>query len=85
VTPGTSVRDLGLGAAPRILQVSPESKILMFSQYDSSNIIAAALKAGALGYVVKSDAARNLLAGLRATNQGEQFISSRVAAPASGP
>jgi DNA-binding NarL/FixJ family response regulator len=75
----------GLGAAPCILQVSPESKILMFSQYDSSNIIAAALKAGALGYVVKSDAARNLLAGLRATSQGEQFISSGAAALASWP
>jgi DNA-binding NarL/FixJ family response regulator len=75
----------GLGAAPCILQVSPESKILMFSQYDSSNIIAAALKAGALGYVVKSDAARNLLAGLRATSQGEQFISSGAAALATWP
>jgi DNA-binding NarL/FixJ family response regulator len=75
----------GLGAAPRILQVSPDSKILMFSQYDCSNIAAAALKAGALGYVVKSDAGCNLLAGLRATSQGEQFISSGVAALASWP
>jgi DNA-binding NarL/FixJ family response regulator len=66
----------GLGAAPRILQVSPESKILMFSHYDSSHVVAATLKAGALGYVVKSDAGRDLLAGLLATSQDKEFLSS---------
>lgn len=65
----------GLRAAPRILQVSPESKILMFSQHDASYIVSAALNAGALGYVVKSDAAQDLLAGLRATSKGVRFLS----------
>ena len=48
----------GLGAAPRMLQVSPDSKILMFSQYNSASIVTASLHAGALGYVVKSDAGK---------------------------
>src|ERR1700730_15255545 len=68
----------GLRAAPRILQVSPESKILMFSQHDASYIVSAALNAGALGYVVKSDAAQDLLAGLRATSKGVQFLSPTI-------
>jgi DNA-binding NarL/FixJ family response regulator len=68
----------GLRAAPRILQVSPQSKILMFSQHDASYLVSAALNAGALGYVVKSDAGQDLLAGLRATSKGEQFLSSGV-------
>jgi DNA-binding NarL/FixJ family response regulator len=68
----------GLGAAPRMLEVSPDSKILMFSHYDSAHIVTASLNAGALGYVVKSDAGKDLMAGLLATSQGEQFVSSGV-------
>jgi DNA-binding NarL/FixJ family response regulator len=70
----------GLGAAPRMLQVSPDSKILMFSNYDSAHIVTASLNAGALGYVVKSDAGQDLLAGLLAISQGKQFVSSGVVA-----
>lgn len=70
----------GLEAVPLIHQVSPESKILMFSYDDSSNVATAAVAAGALGYVVKSDAVRDLLAGLRATSEGKQFFSSGVVA-----
>jgi two-component system, NarL family, nitrate/nitrite response regulator NarL len=70
----------GLGAAPRMLQVSPDSKILMFGHYDSAGIVSASLNAGALGYVVKSDASKDLMAGLLATSQGKQFVSSGVVA-----
>jgi len=70
----------GIEAVPRIHQVSPESKVLMFSLHDSSTAVIAALDAGALGYLVKSDAECDLLAGLRATGQGEAFFSSGVAA-----
>ena len=70
----------GLGAAPRMLQVSPDSKILMFSHYDSASMVIASLNAGALGYEVKSDAGKDLMAGLLATSQGKQFVSSGVAA-----
>jgi len=68
----------GLGAAPRMLQVSPDSKILMFSHHDSASIVTASLNAGALGYVVKCDAGKDLMAGLLATSQGKQFVSSGV-------
>jgi len=70
----------GLGAAPRMLQVSPDSKILMFSYHDSASIVTASLSAGALGYVVKSAAGKDLMAGLLATSQGKQFVSSGVVA-----
>jgi DNA-binding NarL/FixJ family response regulator len=68
----------GLGAAPRMLQVSPDSKILMFSHHDSASIVTASLNAGALGYVMKSDAGKDLMAGLLATSQGKQFVSAGV-------
>jgi hypothetical protein len=41
----------------------------MFSHYDSASIGTASLKAGALGYVMKSDAGKDLMAGLLATSQ----------------
>jgi len=71
----------GLGAAPRIHEVSPESKILMFSQYGSANVVTAAMNAGALGYVMKSDVGRDLVNGLRATSLGRRFFSSGVMTP----
>jgi hypothetical protein len=46
-----------------------DSKILMLSHHDSASIVTASLNAGALGYVVKSDAAKDLMAGLLATSQ----------------
>jgi len=52
----------------------------MFSHYDSAHIVTASLNAGALGYMVKSDAGQDLLAGLLATSQGKQFVSSGVIA-----
>ncbi len=70
----------GLGAAPRMLQVSPDSKILVFSQCNSASIVTASLHAGELGYVVKSDAGKDLMVGLLATSQGKQFVSSGVVA-----
>lgn len=70
----------GLGAAPRMLQVSPDSKILMFSHHDSASIVNASLNAGALGYLVKSNAGRDLVTGLLVTSEGKQFVSSGVLA-----
>ena len=54
----------------------------MFSHYDSAHIVTASLNAGALGYVVKSDAGKDLMAGLLATSRGKQFVSSGVVATA---
>jgi DNA-binding NarL/FixJ family response regulator len=40
--------------------------------------VTASLNAGALGYVMKSDAGKDLMAGLLATSQGKQFVSAGV-------
>jgi len=46
----------GIEAIPRIHQVSPGSKALMFSLHNSAMAIGATLNAGALRYLVRSDA-----------------------------
>jgi len=66
----------GIEAARRIRDLSPTSKILFFSENRSGDVVEEALSTGAVGYVAKSDAARELLAAVEAVLQGKQFVSS---------
>jgi DNA-binding NarL/FixJ family response regulator len=67
----------GIEAARRIRKLSPESKILFASQQSSIDVVAEALGAGAHGYVVKTDAARELLDGVSTVLRGAQFVGRR--------
>ena len=51
----------GIEAARRIRTLSPESKILFVSQEGSTDVVQGAFAAGARGYVLKTDAASELL------------------------
>ncbi len=66
----------GIEAARQMRQVSPSSKIIFLSQNNNLDIVRAALGTGALGYVRKIDARRELLPAVDAVLRGEQFISS---------
>lgn len=55
----------GLDAARTIKQEFPSMDIIIVSQHDSRGFRWAALAAGVSGYVVKSDAARDLIPELR--------------------
>jgi len=68
----------GIEAARRIRDLSPNSKILFVSENHSSDVVEEALRLGALGYVVKSDAARDLLPAVEAVLQGKEFVSASV-------
>ena len=66
----------GIEAARQMRQVSPGSKIIFLSQNNNLEIVRAALGTGALGYVRKLDARRELLPAVDAVLRGEQFVSS---------
>jgi len=70
----------GLDAARTIRIVSPESRIIFVSQHDSKRLAKDALSIGALGYVVKSDAGRDLLVAIQAAQEGRNFVSSTLLA-----
>jgi DNA-binding NarL/FixJ family response regulator len=70
----------GIEAARRIRKVSPGSKILFVSQESSADAVREALGTGALGYVVKTDARRELLEGVSAVLRGERFVGQRFSA-----
>jgi DNA-binding NarL/FixJ family response regulator len=69
----------GIETARRIREVSPASKILFVSENRSPDIVQEVLTNGAAGYVVKSDAASELLPAIKAVLEGKRFISASLA------
>ena len=68
----------GIEAGRRIRKISPNSKILFISQESSADIVQEALHLGAQGYLLKADAARELLPAVDAVLQGRQYLSRRL-------
>jgi DNA-binding NarL/FixJ family response regulator len=69
----------GIEAARRICKVAPKSKILFLSQEIDVEVARVALSDGH-GYVLKSDAGKELFAAIEVVMQGEKFVSLRLAA-----
>jgi len=67
----------GIEAARRIRKLSPNSKILFVTENSSREIAQEALRRGANGYLLKSDAT-DLLSAVETVLRGEPFVSSRV-------
>jgi DNA-binding NarL/FixJ family response regulator len=70
----------GLEAARRIRKLAPNSTILFLSQESSAEVVQEALSIGALGFVVKTDAGSELLAGVEAVLRNQQFVSRTLKA-----
>jgi DNA-binding NarL/FixJ family response regulator len=68
----------GFEVARRIRELAPRSKILFVSEDRSADIAESALGTGASGYVIKSNAARELLPAVGAVLEGKQFVSANV-------
>jgi DNA-binding NarL/FixJ family response regulator len=68
----------GIEAARRIQEISTASKILFVSENRSADIVNEALSTGAGGYVVKSDAARELLPAVNVVLEGKRFVSGSL-------
>lgn len=69
----------GIQVARRIRSVSPNSRILFLSENIAPDVAEGALEAGGAGYVVKSDAGRELLAAVQAVSEGKRYISAILA------
>jgi DNA-binding NarL/FixJ family response regulator len=67
----------GMEAARKIAKASPRSKILFVSQESSAEVVQEAFRLGAWGYIVKTDAARELLAAVNVVLRGARFAGSR--------
>jgi DNA-binding NarL/FixJ family response regulator len=65
-------RQSGFAAAPQILAVSPESKIIFVSLRQSQELVEEALRLGH-GYVLKSMVVAQLLPAIRSVLKGKQY------------
>ena len=69
----------GLDATRQIVKVNPDTKVLILTMHDSEQLIQNVLNAGARGYLMKSDAGRDLVVAVRALLSGQTFFTRRVA------
>jgi len=68
----------GLEAARQIYRHNPRHRILILTITDTEQVVVEVLKAGATGYVLKSDTARDLVAAVETLERNSTFFNSRV-------
>ena len=68
----------GLDITRQLLQYDPQFKIIVLTITDADQVIREALDAGARGFVLKSDAARDLVSAVEALQSKRMFFTPRV-------
>jgi DNA-binding NarL/FixJ family response regulator len=68
----------GLAATRQLALQNPQQRIIVLTITDSDQVIREALNAGARGFVLKSDAARDLVSAVEALQRGGMFFTPRV-------
>lgn len=69
----------GLEATRQILKSNPQARILILTLHDSDQVVREVLNAGARGFLLKSDAARDLVAAVEALRRDKTYFTSKVA------
>lgn len=66
----------GLEATRQIISRQPDCRVLVLTMHKQVHYLLAALKAGATGYVLKSDLDRELIRAIRSAYEDEAFVYS---------
>jgi DNA-binding NarL/FixJ family response regulator len=69
----------GLEATRQILRESPGTEVLILTMHHSEELAREVLQAGARGYVLKSDADRNVLPAIESLRHHRPYLASAVA------
>ncbi len=69
----------GLDAARQILNATPGTRILILTVHESEAVIREVLEVGARGFLLKSDAGRDLISAVEALQRRSTFFTSSVA------
>src|ERR1700675_3328442 len=74
-----SMPDLdGLQATRRIRKAVPTTEVVVLTMHESDQMVRRVLDAGALGYVLKSDLATQLIKAVKDVSVGKQFLTPRI-------
>lgn len=71
----------GLEATRSILETAPQTEVLILTMHKSEQMMREAVKAGARGYVLKSDASRDLVRAVEALSRHGTFLRSGPGEP----
>jgi len=69
----------GLEATRQIVKAKPHIKILILTLHDSDQLVQEVLNAGARGFLLKSDAARDLVTAVDALRNNKIYFTPKVA------
>jgi two-component system response regulator NreC len=69
----------GIDATQQIVRRVPETRVLILSMHSDEGYVTRALQAGAIGYMLKDSAAKDLLKGVASVAAGKSFFSPAVA------
>ena len=70
----------GIDAIPKLLEASPDSKVLVLSMQDDARYVRDAFAAGASGYVLKEAADTELVAAIRQVAAGGSYVNPALGA-----
>ena len=70
----------GLEATRQIRKADPRVKVLILTLHDSDQVVREVLDAGARGFLLKSDAARDMASAVEALRRDKTYFTSKVAA-----
>lgn len=68
----------GLEATRQIVKKAPRTRVLVLTMHDTNPLIQQVVKAGARGYVLKSDVASDLISAVEALTRDQTFFTSKV-------
>src|ERR1700688_842367 len=68
----------GVDAARELVKSSPKTRVILLTQHDEDQYVTEALRAGVRGYVLKSQAAKDLLHAIQEVCRGKVYISPNI-------
>lgn len=68
----------GVEATRRLMEISPETKVIILSIHDDETYVTHALKSGASGYLLKEMDSNSLVEAVRVVSEGGAYIHPKV-------
>src|SRR5580692_12627979 len=68
----------GVDAARELVKSSPKTKVILLTQHDEDQYVTEALRAGVRGYVLKSQAAEDLVCAIQEVCRGSVYLSPNI-------
>lgn len=68
----------GIDAARALRKSAPKTKIILLTKHDEDQYVTEAMRAGVKGYVLKSQAADDLVHAIREVSRGSVYLSPKI-------